>query len=203
VRKNKRPKANLVKFELKEEMLKDKEIRTALIEHIRRRKPAVEKIMEEVRVHNGNAIADVVAFYKETHCYEIKGQTDSISRLTRQAEIYNQTFPRITAVITKNHVRWATKNLPEYWGIIVAEAVSENVKLRHIRKAQTNPDFDKKKALMGLWREELLEIARDKIEIKTSKKATRLELASLMGERLKKSETIKSIKAALISRQPK
>lgn len=182
-------------------MLKDKEIRDALIRHLTKRRPAPTKILEELRVHNGNAIADVVAFHKEIHCYEIKGETDSIQRLTKQAGYYNVAFPKITVVTTKNHITWANNNLPHYWGIIIANEDKNRVTLKYYRKAKTNPDFRKEKALMALWKDELVQIANTATTIRVKSSHTRQELAHLMSEIMKKEDTIQSIRAAMLSRE--
>src|SRR5574340_288555 len=99
--------------------LSDKVIRKSLIEFIRNRKPSPSAIIEELRLHNGNAIADVVAIYQNAHCYEIKGESDTLNRISRQAEYYNTTFSRITLVTTSNHVSNALKMIPEFWGVLV------------------------------------------------------------------------------------
>ena len=50
-------------------LLTDKEIRAALIKALLKRKPAPKAVIEELRVHDGNAVADVVTVHKELHCY--------------------------------------------------------------------------------------------------------------------------------------
>ena len=181
-------------------VLKDKDIRAALKEHLARRKPTAEKVVDELRVQNGGAIADVVALYKEMHCYEIKGETDSVGRLTKQSSFYSLVFPKLTAVVALNHLKWAMSNLPSYWGIIVAVEKEGVVTLCYKRSAGFNPNFDKELGLMILWKDELINIASNILSIRVKSSHTRQELASIMGPMLKKNDVLGLIKNAILAR---
>lgn len=125
---------------------------------------APRAIIEEVRVHNGNAIADVVSIHTRPHCYEIKGETDEIRRIVKQGEFYDRAFQRITLVTTQNHLITAIRLAPAHWGVMVAthRAKDETLALRYIRKAIDSPLFDKQVALLTLWKSELLSLCADK-----------------------------------------
>lgn len=121
-------------------------------------------ILEEVRVHNGNAIADVVSIHTRPHCYEIKGETDEIRRIVKQGEFYDRAFQRITLVTTKNHLVSAVRLAPAHWGVMVASNHAKDgaLALRYIRKAIDSPLFDKQVALLTLWKSELLSLCAEK-----------------------------------------
>lgn len=137
--------------------LTDKEIRLALLVNLSRRSNPPLATLEEVHVCNGNAIADVVAVYKTMHCYEIKGETDSITRIVRQSQFYDQAFPRITLVTTANHIRRAETIAPKHWGIVLANpSTNGSVILKHVRRATRNPCYLPEIALQSLWRSELI-----------------------------------------------
>lgn len=180
-------------------MLKDAGIRKALLNHLGSRAPKPERIIEELHVHNGNAIADIVAIYKRMHCFEIKGETDSIQRITRQAEIYSHSFPKLTLVITRKHIKWAEKNLPPYWGILVASMNSEKVVFKYQRPAMNNPDFIIEKALMMLWKQELLDISLS-INLLQKKAQNRNEIANTLSKSLSKEQALQYIQGAIIRR---
>jgi len=138
-------------------------------------------IVDELHVHRGNAIADVVAVYKEPHCFEIKGETDSIYRLQSQGKFYDLVFKKITLVTTQNHLKKALESTPQHWGIIIAFLDKEKVKFRHVRKTKSNPSFCKKLALLTLWKQEMLNVSSlNKIELpkKINKQELVLELAN-------------------------
>ncbi|MBU1425280.1 MAG: sce7726 family protein [Gammaproteobacteria bacterium] len=137
--------------------LTDKEIRLALLVNLGRRANPPRATLEEVHVCNGNAIADVVAVYKTMHCYEIKGETDSINRIVRQSQFYDQAFPRISLVTTENHLRRAETIAPKHWGIVLANSSHNgSVIFRHVRGATRNPLYLPEIALLSLWRSELI-----------------------------------------------
>ncbi len=107
---------------------------------------------------NGNAIADVVAVYKTMHCYEIKGETDSINRIVRQSHFYDQAFPKITLITTTNHLRRAENITPKHWGIMLANpSYNGSAILKHVRGATRNPFYLPEIALLSLWRSELMQ----------------------------------------------
>ena len=162
--------------------LTDKEIRAALIKHLRGQPEAPKAVLEEVRVHNGNAIADVVTVHRAAHCYEIKGETDAIARIVRQGSYYDQAFRRITLVTTENHLRQAQRIAPAHWGVIVATSADVEAPplLRHVRKATISPSFDKQIALLSLWKCELLSMCD--VEAKRAQKLSRANLTQMIAQ---------------------
>jgi hypothetical protein len=140
-------------------ILNDSTIRNALVDSLKKKQP--KAIIQELRVHNGNAIADVVALHKEAHCYEIKGASDKIDRIQTQGLYYNSAFRKITVVTTLNHLNKAMDLAPAHWGIIVAKVFKSKVILQQIRPSKTNPHFDKEKATHTLWKSEMLDILQE------------------------------------------
>ncbi|WP_175969915.1 sce7726 family protein [Burkholderia sp. BCC0322] len=169
-------------------MLDDKAIRKALISLLNARSPKPKLLVHELGVHNSNAIVDIAAIYSELHGFEIKGEGDSVSRVAKQSKYYNLSFPKLTLVTTSNHLAWATKNLPSFWGIILAKCASSGVILSYIRAARNNPDFCKETSLLMLWRDELLNLTNKNESIKTKKSDTRAELASKIASKLTKGQ---------------
>lgn len=136
--------------------LADKRIRSALKGFLAQSSP--QAILEEVRVHNGNAIADVVTIDGIPHCYEIKGESDEVRRISRQGSYYDLAFIMTTLVTTQNHMRVALEMAPPHWGLILASNVGGEVAFEKIRSATASPEFDKRLALLTLWRSELLSL---------------------------------------------
>ena len=165
--------------------LNDKEIRPFLIDFINKKNREFNKVIEELPVCFGNAIADVVSSTNKTlHCFEIKGETDSISRIQHQALYYNQAFKKISLVTTTNHVNYAFNAIPQYWGILLAEYNKDNkIIFKQVRKATSNPKFSKEIALHTLWKDELLYIAQ-KENIKVSPKTNKTQLANIVSSSL-------------------
>jgi len=182
---------------MKERTLNDSTIREAMLTKLQKRQP--DAILEELRVHNGNAIADIVALHEEAHCYEIKGATDKIERVKIQANFYNPSFRRITLVTTCNHLAKALEIVPRYWGVVLAEDRGTSVKLTNVRASRINPEFDKEKALQMLWKSEMLEMLPSNSS--GNKRQPREKLAQMISKVRKKAELSNMIKDALISRR--
>lgn len=175
--------------------LNDARIREALLRKLAKQKARPRAVLEELHVHNGRAIADVVTLHSEAHCYEIKGATDRIERIVAQGCYYNSAFRRITLVTTECNLARARKLAPRFWGIIVAVDDGE-VRFRHVRAAKLNPKFEKQSAAMTLWKSEMLELLLDK---GAEKKPRRL-LAGLIAETRRELELSTNICELLIGR---
>jgi hypothetical protein len=177
--------------------LNDATIREALLLKLERQKTRPRAVLQELHVHNGKAIADIVTLHAEAHCYEIKGATDRIERITVQGVYYNAAFRRITLVTTECNLRQALKLAPRFWGIMVAIAYSEAVRFRHVRAARLNPNFEKQSAAMTLWKSEMLELVS---ESGAERKPRRL-LAQLIAETRRELELSMNICDLLLGRR--
>ena len=109
--------------------LNDVSIRKSLILKLKNQAVRPKAIIEELRVHNGKAIADVVALYAEAHCFEIKGDGDKIERMLKQGKYYNLSFRKITVITTLKHLKKALSLAPTYWGIMIAEEQADEIKI--------------------------------------------------------------------------
>jgi hypothetical protein len=176
--------------------LNDASIREALLRKLERQKSRPRAVLQELHVHNGKAIADVVTLHSEAHCYEIKGATDRIERITTQRVYYNAAFRRITLVTTECNLRRALRLAPRFWGIMVAIADGEAVRFRHVRAAKLNPNFEKQSAAMTLWKSEMLEL----VQAAGAERKPRRLLAQLIAETRRELELSKTICDLLIGR---
>lgn len=182
-------------------VLKDGEIRQALVSYLKARSPQPSALIHELRVNRGNAIADLVALYSTPHCFEIKGATDSIRRVLQQAEFYGRAFKKLTLVTTPNHRRWAEQNLPTYWGIMIASNKTDDVRMAHIRPARTHANFEPHVSLAPLWREELSHAIQKIAPGWLRSKHTREEIAEKICRSISNAQVSGLLISALISRQ--
>jgi hypothetical protein len=181
---------------MKSTKLNDARIREALLRKLSRQTAKPRAILEELHVHNGGAIADVVTLHSEAHCYEIKGATDKIARIKVQGCYYNTAFRRITLVTTECNLRRAIDLAPPFWGILIAIEGGDEIRFRHERAAQLNPYFEKQAAAMTLWKSEMLELVS---EAGAERKPKRL-LAKLIAETQRKLEVSTNICDLLFDR---
>lgn len=181
-------------------MLNDSLIRVALLARLRNAHPQPKAIIEELRVHNGNAIADVVAIHREAHCYEIKGDGDKVERIAQQGLYYDLAFRKVTLVTTSKHIAKAIKITPNHWGILESKCNSAGkIVFRPIRQAQKSIAFDKQIALLTLWRNELFDIASS-IEEKVQAKINRDSLSFLISQAFGAQELSLTIGKTLVLR---
>jgi len=156
--------------------------------------------LDEVRVHNGNAIADVVTVNGDAaHCYEIKGEGDEIRRILRQGSFYDLAFIKTTLVTTPNHLAVALALAPPHWGVLLASEGKSGVVFRRIRIAKKNPHFDKQVALLTLWRSELVSLCSSADE--KVKRMSREKLAALIALERPVKEVAYHIGDLLVKRQ--
>ena len=180
--------------------LNDKEIRKVLIARLKTQTKQPKVIIEELRVHNGKAIADVVAVHTEAHCYEIKGDGDNIERILVQEKFYNPSFRKITLVTTGKHLKKALATASVFWGIMVAEYKNGTIQLKYVRRALQNPYFDKKIALLALWKDEMLELlGKDDEKTKTARQS-RIAIAAMLSNKKRKVELSQHIALTLLNR---
>lgn len=181
--------------------LRDRDIRPALKERLLRQSP--KAIIDELRIDDGRAIADVVALFSEAHCYEIKGSTDKVERLKTQGPYFCQSFRKITLVTTENHIERAVGIVPEYWGLLVASSPDKveevgRLRLKCVRKAQINPNFCKTTALLTLWKKELVTMIEG--EDPSAHRRNRTFLAREISSKISKNLLSKNITELLINR---
>lgn len=177
--------------------LTDKEIRAALKSYLNSGSPIA--VLEEVRVHNGNAVADVVAVYEVAHCYEIKGETDELRRIQKQGPFYDQVFKNITLVTTANHLTAALRIAPQHWGILIAEWGRGGVEFRAIRSAGGSTAFDKELALLTLWKSELLALCDE--TSRQFEKFSKAKISSIIAGAAEEEKISHHIGQALAKRQ--
>ena len=131
--------------------MKDKEIRTILIEYL---KNEYEKARIYQEKNIGNSICDLMLVSDKLIGFEIKSDGDNYERLQGQIASYNKFFDKNYIVVGKSHVNSVQKKVPEDWGIFCIEQT--NIKLVH--EAKKNKRVDRKNQLSILWTIELKNI---------------------------------------------
>jgi hypothetical protein len=184
-------------------VLLDKDIREIFTAHHAKRYPK-SKLLSEVRVNNGLAIADLVSIgTKTSHCYEIKSDRDKITRVLAQSKYFNIAFNKISLITTMAQYEKALDIIPAYWGLIVVTNTPK-IKVCYLRKASFSPFFSKQDALLTLWRDELLDILLMKKIIEEPKnKFSRSDLINILCAKLSTTEICKSMNNNLVVREQK
>jgi hypothetical protein len=94
--------------------------------------------------------------------FEIKSETDSLSRLRTQVGDYNYHFDRCWIVAHSKHFPFVMNRVPEWWGVMEVWAEGGDVVMKLRRPPKDNPEVRVDKLLNLLWKTELIELARRK-----------------------------------------
>ena len=145
--------------------LKDIDIREALISELLSKHfdDRDTKIVNEMGVLHGQSRVDVAVINGILHGYEIKSESDTLNRLPSQIQDYSQVFDRMTIVVQRNYLDKVRSIIPKWWGIIlVTRDAQGQIKLREVRKGRINNSVNPYSLTHLLWRNEALEILKEK-----------------------------------------
>lgn len=144
--------------------LKDIDIREALISELLSRhfNDQETKIVNEMGVLHGQSRVDVAVINGILHGYEIKSESDTLNRLPSQIQDYSQVFDRMTIVVQRNYLDQVRSIIPKWWGIILVTRYAGDIKLREVRKGRINNSVNPYSLSHLLWRNEALEILKEK-----------------------------------------
>ncbi|MEX5745789.1 sce7726 family protein [Massilia sp. X63] len=169
----------------------EQEIREALLFDLKDCALDTECVQEELRLERGSSRIDVAVIGKLLVGYEIKSDVDTFARFSNQIHSYNRVFDQIFLVCGPRHVAAATKVLPSWWGICVAERdVDSTVRIKCIRAPKANAKQDSFSLASMLWREEALAMIEGQSTTLPAKAS-----AHMLWEHIANSFPLESIKA--------
>jgi len=102
--------------------------------------------------NNINRIVDVLLVNGHTIGFEIKGETDNLSRLESQLEIYTKTLEYVYVVYWRD--KYKNIEVPENVGLIEVYEENGKIKFKKIKKAYYNK-IDTFIIFQNLWNEEI------------------------------------------------
>lgn len=177
---------------MKDDMLRDKDIREPLFEYLDEQY-GKNRIIEEKQI--GKSRADVMMVTEDALWgIEIKSDADTFVRLERQVKDYNRFFDYNMVVVGSTHAMHVAEHLPEYWGILSVEKIGELFDFYVVREPVRNPKREKavlfRNQVSFLWRPELAHIQEinelPKYNYLGKDKLIRKMIEKLPQERLKK-----------------
>lgn len=149
---------------MKSKMVKDADIRPVLIKYLNSQHASEQNylIIEELGLCQGTARIDIAVINGSLNGYEIKSEKDTLKRLAQQQEIYNKIFDSITLVTSNNHLKQATKMIPGWWGISEIILEEGKLKVHELRSPKQNKNSNPSYLVQLLWRDEALEILKER-----------------------------------------
>lgn len=145
------------------EKLRDHNVREALLEKLSTvHQDDDTRIINELVVCGGQSRVDVAVVNGVLHGYEIKSESDTLIRLESQMADYNKVFERITIVAADGYVPKIKDIVPDWWGIIKVQNKRGNVVLKQVKKGRKNPSLDALSLVQLLWKDEALDVLKEK-----------------------------------------
>jgi hypothetical protein len=100
------------------------------------------RIIEEMGVWSGSVRIDIAIINGSLSGYELKSDHDTLERLPHQRDLYGRVFDFLHLIVGKRHAEDAEKLLPSWWGIRIAVASGDEIKLLRHREPAPNPTLD-------------------------------------------------------------
>ncbi|KGP89948.1 hypothetical protein N780_07630 [Pontibacillus chungwhensis BH030062] len=192
--------------------LKDQDIRKILFNYLHEKHSDDSRIINELGVLHGQSRVDVAVVNGNLHGYEIKSESDTLDRLISQMEDYNKVFDTVTLVIQRTHLNKIRGIIPKWWGIKLVTYFNNKYHLRTIRKGKQNPSLSTESICYFLWREEALDILKNKglqkgylskpreeIYIKLCESLDDKELKDIICQKLKHRENWRTVEKLALS----
>jgi hypothetical protein len=120
-------------------------------------------VVNELGLNHGRCRADIAIINERLIGYEIKSDSDSLKRLMEQVRSYNAIFDRVFVIVGERHVKHARKQIPKWWGMILSmKGPRGAVNFQTLRKGKTNDHIDPMSVARLLWRNEVVEMLRQR-----------------------------------------
>lgn len=178
--------------------MREPQIKQALADHLARQSasPGIS-LLEELRLHGGEVRADLV-LVEQMHCFEIKSEADSLSRLINQGSRYGWVFDRVTLVMAPCHVAKAMELLPPWWGAMVVNGATGSFEV--LREAGLNVKHKAASLTSILNKEEALELLRQEGQLTGWRSKSLYLIQRHIAETFALDEIKEHIRAALLAR---
>jgi hypothetical protein len=140
--------------------MRDLEIRRQLRRRLEREfgRETDALILDELGVCCGRVRADMAVINGELKGFEIKSDQDTLLRLPSQAAAYSRVFDTISIVVAASHLATASKYVPSWWGILVADTNENSEPTLTLHRAERiNPSPDPLAIAQLIWRDEALD----------------------------------------------
>ena len=142
-------------------------------------------VVEELGLRHGRARIDLAIVNGELLGFELKSDLDSLQRLPEQAMVYNSVLDKITLIVTERHLNAAIQQLPDWWGVLLAQLNSDGAVLfSEVRSSRTNPLVEKVAVARLLWRAEALGILEELGAAERFRSKPRVEIYSRLADLL-------------------
>lgn len=146
-------------------------------------------ILDELGLCEGDVRVDVAAINGELSGFEIKSPADTLARWPKQRRVYSKVVDRAWLVATDKALDAA--KAPEWWGLIRVVETSNQLGIRVVRDAGSNPAPDPLAIAQLLWHAEALAV----LERRGTARGVRRKRRAFAWQRLIETLTLDELRA--------
>lgn len=140
--------------------MRDRDVREALHRKVLKEHHGEDDtlVLDELGIRHGASRVDIAVVNGKLHGFEIKSDSDTLTRLEGQVVLYNDVFDRVTLVVGQKHADKVVSKIPEWWGLRVAtKGKRGGIHFKERRKPKMNPLINPVAVAELLWRDEVVE----------------------------------------------
>lgn len=141
-------------------------------------------VVDELAVSGGIARLDIAVLNGVIHGFEIKSESDSLTRLPRQIEYFSEVADFMTLVVVDQFVADALNAIPDWWGLAVARRRGTAMFFEMRRGCAPNPAVVVPSFLEFLWREEAFAMLAEHGSVHRLKAATKDRLYRELAQQI-------------------
>ena len=184
------------------ESVGDPAIRAALLTKLREEltEDPEAVVIEELGLCRGQVRLDIAVVNGLLHGYEIKSDRDSLYRLRKQVEIYSKVLDRATLVVGDRFLTAASDAVPSWWGLLHAQVMFDQVRLRTVRYSQRNPQRDPRYLVEMLWSNHAIEILEQRGAARGVRRKPRRVIWDRVCDRFSLDEIAEAVRVGLKAR---
>jgi hypothetical protein len=141
----------------------DADVRAAVLTKVLKKhgQEANTLVIEELGIEHGRHRVDIAVVNGVMHGYEIKSESDNLSRLPAQAAAYSRTFDCVTLVVDATHCNDALQIIPKWWGVkMVRHGAFGAINIKTHRAEKPNPEVCLFTMSHLLWKDEAIAVLR-------------------------------------------
>jgi hypothetical protein len=157
--------------------------------------------VEELGFCRGQVRIDLAVVNGQLHGYEIKSDRDTLERLDRQLEIYNQVLDLATLVVGERHLGAARALVPGWWGLLRVDEVTDGPRFTVIRRGKRNPRRHARTLVELLWRDEALALLESRDAARGVRSKPRAAVWDRLCEHFDVEEIAAEVRRCLKARQ--
>lgn len=117
------------------------------------------RVIDELAICLGEARIDIAVVNGKLSGYELKSESDTLTRLPRQIDAYGRVFDEVTLVLDRRHVDAAALIVPGEWGLIeVSRNRQKKPTIKQVRSSMPLRAQDPYSIAQLLWKSEALEV---------------------------------------------